>query len=1332
MMNKTLTIAILSLLLAVNSYCASFQYQQRIVNYSEGLSNLNIKAIHQDKLGFMWFGTKNKLNRFDGVTIRTFDCFDKKKNKRENSINTIAEATNYILWIGTDNGVYLFNIETENFTFFDLKTNNGISIDQWVAEIWIDNDQNVWIVVPNQGLFRYNMTKKTLQLYEVVDKFKQGLNFPSCMTIDDSERIWIGTSSSGVYQYDKQKDTFKQYLGNKGKETLENKAIYSISSNKNQIIIGEHEKSLLVLDPLMNIVQTVSIPKIDNAIIRHIAVYNEQLWVSTQKGLYSLGFKNRTIDKESIITHKVDDNYIERTYQDKEGGIWIATKYNGINFIPNYTDFFEVFIPKQQSSAYTSNKIGNIIEDDNMIWVATEEGSVLKLDTHSKLFQNIKASIDNRHYQGLMKKDGQIWMGYFMGGIDIFSTSNNQKQHFSLADFNIPKKNLTALAKDKDGNVWLANGWDIYMQPNGQHDFVYMPMFGQCYAYDIYQDSEGYIWVATLGKGIFKYNPNDKSVKNYTTATSPGLSTNLVNSISEDYKGQLWFSTDRGGICVYNKSSNTFKSYSLEHGLPDDITSKIIEDQNHLLWFGTKKGLVCFNPMTEEVKTYTKKDGLPSDNFSTHGALISATGKLYMGTMEGLIAFHPNTIPKNQFIPKVYLTQLFLDGEPMYPNSDAGILDKSIPLLESIKLSHDYSNISIGFASLSYTSPSSNTYAYQLEGVDKDWIYTQDNKTASYANLKPGTYIFKVKGSNNDGVWNEDEQTLTIVILPPWWSSNWAYAIYFLLALAIVYFGFKYGITKYRSKNAVKQRIFEIRKEKELYEAKLNFFTEIAHEVRTPVSLISAPLDTIIDEKIDNEKVNNALNIIKKNTNILLGLTNQLLDFRKIDSERFDLKTTNIDSIAMIESIISRFEQEIEVSKLSLNFIKNGHKQLYLNSDKEALEKIINNLLSNAIKYGSNNIILSIKEENEYFKFAISNDGKLISAEDKENLFEPFFRAKDAQSDIPGTGLGLSMAKSLAEMLSGFLYYNNENEQNNFFLEIPLSHADNTISTDTHEEEATNQDLKKADITSHVLQEFLVANDSKKSVLLVEDNPDMLAFLSSELSSYFHIDAVNNGEQAITILEEKNFDIILSDIMMPKVNGLELASYIKNEDRFKHIILILLTARNNTDSKIQALQIGVDAYVEKPFTVKYLVSLIESLERNRQTLIDNFSKDLSLGKRKSNLNKNELAFLDKIIKAINTNIADPNFNVEKLAEILNYSRSSLHRRTKAIVDLSPIDLIRMTRLQKAVDLIKQGEYRTNEIAIQVGINSSSYFVKQFQAQYNMTPQEYMESLKNKS
>lgn len=1325
---KLFYIALFTSLFSIVTAHASLSHHSRAVNYSDGLSNVYVKAIYQDSAGFMWFGTKNRLNRFDGVSMRTFDCYDKVNNKRNNNINSILEIAKNTLWIGTDDGIFIFDVEKESFHFFNKETIHKEQIDQWTAGIYKDKNHNIWVIVPNQGVFRYNIDKDVLKLYKVVEDFQLGTNHPECMTVDETGKVWIGSNGSGIYLYNEEQDSFKQYLGNHGNESLKEKNIYTIHHHNDKIIIGVHEENLMLLDPSTNTVRTIDIVAINQSIIRHIVVYDSKLWVATQNGLYSMLWNNGDIDKTSLITYTLSDKYIMYTYRDREGGMWVGTRYGGINLLPNHGDFFEIYAPKNQNLPNVSNRIKELEEDDEgNIWIGTEDSGVLKFDPKQRLFEIIQTPTGNKQPLSFLKRNENIWIGYFKGGLDILSTKSKRIQHFKMIDYGINEESLFVLYEDKSGNVWMANGWEIYTLKKGEKKFTKMDMFGLSYTHDIFQDSEGYIWLAALGTGLSRYNPKDLSVRQFRVDTGEGLPTNMINGISEDHKGRLWFSTDRGGICVYDKKTDKFKTYSIEQGLPDDMTYKVLEDQNHHLWFGTNTGLVHFNPETEEIKTYTEKDGLPSNTFNLNSVLKSKSGKLYMGTMEGLIAFEPHAFTRNNFVPSIQITQFFVAGEAITPKASSPVeIEKSIQLLDKITLSYKHSNISIAFASLSYTSPQSNTYAYKLDGVDQSWIYTKENKTASYANMNSGKYIFRVKGTNNDGVWSNDERTLEIEILPPWWKTGIAYIIYVLVIILLSYFTITYSIRKYNRRNIIKQRLFEVKKEKELYEAKLNFFTDIAHEIRTPVTLISGPLESIITEDISNEKVNKGLSIIKKNTNTLLSLINQLLDFRKVDSERFIVNITQLEILELIESIISRFEGSIKAKGITYSVNKNGHSSIYIEADKEAVEKIINNLLSNAIKYGKTYIHISVEEENSFLKLQVTNDGDTIPDEFRNKLFEPFFRVRNSLNQ-EGSGLGLSLTKSLVEILNGYIYYDSAEGVNNFNLKLPKT---DTIEK-TEKEYNIVEPIKpttEEDSSSLLVQSLLDITEQKRSLLLVEDNPDMLDFLRGELTPFFDIESATNGEEAICLLKEKHFSTVISDIMMPVMNGLELCKYIKESENHKHLIVILLTAKNDTDSKIHALNIGADAYVEKPFSIKYIISLIESLERNRQTVISNYTHNPYFAMEQTSLNSHDRIFVEKVVDSINSNISDQNFNVEKLAEMLNYSRSSLHRRMKATIDLAPIDLIRMIRLQKAVELIKLGEHRISDIAYLVGISSPSYFVRLFQSQYSMTPTEYRDSL----
>jgi signal transduction histidine kinase/DNA-binding response OmpR family regulator len=827
------------------------------------------------------------------------------------------------------------------------------------------------------------------------------------------------------------------------------------------------------------------------------------------------------------------------------------------------------------------------------------------------------------------------------------------------------------------------------------------------------EDTKGYIWVATLGNGVYKYDQLKNQIRHYTCNIEDlsSLSSNSVSSITETSLGELWFSTDRGGICRYNEQTDNFTSFSVSDGLPDDVTHKIIEDKNHHLWFGTNNGLVEFNPQTKELKVFSNNNGLPFNEFNYKSALASSNGKFYFGGLNGLIAFDPYHFEENKFIPPVYITQLTIYNKKINLDSGNSPLKKAINHTQKITLNHNQSNIGFDFVALSYIAPKANKYAYKMEGIDNDWTYTSNNHSASYAKLPPGKYIFHVKGSNNDELWNEEGTRIAIEILPPWWQSKIALTGYFLLLIFLIYYYLNRYKKKTEKRHAEKQKLYETEKEKELYSSKVEFFTNIAHEIRTPVTLINGPLESMMDMDIPDPEIRKSLNIMSKNTSDLLNLINQLLDFRKVDSNKFVLNISMTGITEILKNSYTRFEAEAQRKnkKMTLRLPAND---LVIPVDKGALNKILNNMLSNSLRYSNQYIEVELTADEEWVSFAVRNDGDLIPVELREKVFDPFYQVNKHQDTTSGSGIGLSLARSLAKLHGGQLYYGECGEMNEFILKLPAK-----------QENIIEENIPEND---YILVDNEDKNEKQKTeiVLVVEDNEEMLSFIADKLRKQFAVEKAVNGVEALKIIEEKNIDLVLTDVMMPEMDGFELCRNIKGNLEYSHIPVVLLTAKNDLDSKIHGLKMGADAYVEKPFSMNHLITQLTNLLSNRRREREAFMRKPFLPIQNMGMNKADEQFLQKVIDFISENITDSNFNVESLSEKLFMSRSNLHRKIKALTELAPIDFIRLIRLKKAAELIQSGQYRIGEICYLVGINSSSYFIKLFQKQFGMTPKEF--------
>ena len=1311
------------LCLTITSQAQNYPYKYYFRNISkhEGLSQTDIKAILQDSRGFMWFGTRNRLNRYDGHTIRVFDCVDPQAGMRNNNISSLYEDTQQRLWVGTDKGVFILDPGSERFTFVSARAQGNVQMIDWVAAINSDPDGNTWIVVPNQGVFRYSKDQK-LALYTFGQPGHADSGGPQCLCIDGEGRVWVGTNGNGVYLYQKGENRFEQYLGDQQGSSLLHENIYAICDYGDELVLGVHEGKLRRLDKRRNVVSDFNTPEVHYSIIRDVKCYDDQLWVGTQRGVYVIDERQGTlqhIEHDAMCVYSLSDNQIGRIYRDREGGIWIGTNLGGVNYLPQKGMDFMRYVPLTKPFTISSKRVREMVEDSQgNIWIGTEDAGVNIFDPQQGTFKVLGKEIGSRLTSektlALDAVGDQVWVGFFKDALDIVSQKGYSVRHYSGDALGLNESSLYAICHDSQGRTWLGNGWGVYMAPSGSMAFQRMDQFGYNYIFDLMEDRDHNIWVITMGNGVYRYTPSTGVVKHYMhqEGNNKSLSSNSVSNITETSRGELWFSTDRGGVCRFNKADETFTTYSLEQGLPDDTGYKILEDKHGHLWFGTNNGLVCLDPSTGKCQVFTTSHGLPGNQFSYKSALSTRGGIFYFGSSEGLVSFNPDHDNKNQYAPPVYITRFFINNAEVFVGQEDSPLRESLLTTQRITLRHDQSNIAFEFAALSYVMPSANHYAYKMDGVDKDWVYTDEQRRVSYANLSPGHYVFHVKGSNSDGVWCEQEATIELIVLPPWWKTIWAYLFYLTALLSAIWGVFTLYKRREQSKAEEAQRLFEAEKEKELYRNKIDFFTSIAHEIRTPLTLINGPLENLEDMDLADPEIKRNLATMRSNTSDLMNLINQLLDFRKMDSNQMDLHPVSVNLSALLREWTHKFAAMPLASRRQLRMTSPEEDVMAL-ADRNALIKVLNNLFSNAIKYSVQDITIHISTIDDQAQVIIDNDGPVIPEDAREKIYDPFYQLQKNANAPSSSGIGLYLARSMSEQMHGTLTYTEHEGLNRFILRLPMPVIkDQDIAQPAGEPMLTDDD----DLVPDRLQSAVI--------LLVEDNEQMLKFVADKLRMTYGVETATNGKEALEVLANMNIDLVLSDIMMPEMDGLELCRHIKENIELSHIPVILVTAKNDLDSKVQGLQMGADAYIEKPFSYKYLVAQITSIFENRRRNMDAFMRKPFVPTQTLGMSKADEQLMDKIVQIIEENIDDTNFGVEMLAELVCMSRSSLHRKIKAISDTSPTDFIKMVRLKKASELIAEGSYRVGEVCYMVGINSPSYFIKLFQKQFGMTPKEF--------
>ena len=1085
------------------------------------------------------------------------------------------------------------------------------------------------------------------------------------------------------------------------------------------ILIGTDRAGLKFYDRNSRNTETI-IPDIQ---VRDIKQCNENTyWIASESGVYILNMTDRSIthlQKSLTNEYTISDNAVYSITKDREGGIWVTTFFGGINYLPKEYIPFKYFIGGKTHPGMPGNAVREICPDQyGNLWLGTEDNGINRYSPATGEITNFSRTnpahpLSATNIHGLLADDSRLWVGTFNTGIDLLDIPSGKiikRYTRSNTDNLLPSDFILCFCKLSEDEILIGTSEGLVLFRKKEECFIPWGTEIKSMVRQIYKDSKGDIWMATTS-GAYRYSKTEKKFAHYTSnrERSQTIGDNNVTSIFEDSKNRIWVATVYG-FSLYNEISDSFNRITVENGLPSNIVHRILEDDEHFFWIATANGLVRFNPETYVMKTFSYTDGLPEAQFNYCSAYKMPDGTMYMGTINGMIAFNPRDFKEDVYSPSVCITRIDVQddriGAPKYNVNR---------ILESgeLKLPHNRSTFTLSYVALSYTSPDAIQYAYRLDGSDKDWIYIKQNKDVTFANLSPGDYVFRVKSTNSSGVWQDNETTLRITVTPPFWATGWAYLIYFLTVCLLIVLWYYYKKAKLEEKHRINREIFETKKEKELYDAKIQFFTFITHEIRTPLTLIKAPLEKILRSGDGTPATQENLRIIEKNTGRLLDLSNQLLDFRKTESRGFKLNYVTTDVVLWLETILHPFRPAFEQGNKHFT-VKLPELPFEASLDREAFSKIVSNLVSNALKYSDSRISLELlppSGEERMFTLLVTNDGHLIPDSETENIFNPFYRLKETENR-QGSGIGLSLAHSLAEFHRGRLFYRQTPDGlNQFVLKLPEQQEDSYRIAAGNEKEKV---------------EMVTLTETGKSVILiVEDQDDMRHFIARELAEMYQVVEAENGKVALDLVRKNTVNLIISDVMMPIMDGFELCNEVKNDVNVSHIPFILLTAQHNLQSRLKGLNTGADAYMEKPFSIELLTAQVSNLLKSRELLNKTYLEKPFAPVASLAVSQVDDIFLHKLNDYLEENLSNETLSVEMLADTMGMSTSSLYRKVKGLSGLSPNDFIRIARLKKAILLMQNGENRISEIAFQVGFSSPAYFSTCFQKQYGKTPSEYL-------
>ena len=1343
---RLLPLHITGLLLFALLWQAGLRAQQPAFHHltvENGLSQNAVLAIGQDHQGFIWAGTSNGLNRYDGNRFRVYQYrANDSTTLSSNNILSVLSDSRKNLWVGTYTGLNKYLPGSDRFRRMVLPSSIPLSIyclyEDKKGKIWAgtnaglylistaDNEQpelvdfagtgnaasfgvrsiledrsgNFWVGTTT-GLFRISKSgnRKDIQLFKHIQTDPSSLSsdFITAIEEDRQGRIWIGTHTNGLNQFDSKTGRFTRFLH---------------QPSGNSIIHNNIRKLLVDKD--------------------------SRLWVGTQEGISILNEEGNLLNsyqQDDNNPESISQNSVYSLFEDNAGNMWVGTYFGGLNYTWAVNTPFSILRKKDQPFFLNNNVISSIVEDEKKnLWIGTEGGGLNYYDRSNGRIRNYKHNPGDARSIGsnlikVVYRDwqGKIWAGTHGGGLNLFDLEKNEfrKFLFDQNDAVLLNQEVVGIYEDSKGRFWVGTTFGIKLfnkVPQGlepvNNAFTEQAAF-KATANAFFEDERHRLWVAT-SDGLFLLE-GEQFRK---------VSSDLVKCIQQNKQSQIWFGIQQGGLASYDEQTNQLTYYNQPEKVGNRNILGILEDNQQNLWLSSDNGLLKFNPRQDLLQIYTVSDGIAGNAFNNNSFFRDSHGEFFFGGFNGITHFFPEKIQSNQKAGRIVITGIKLFNTAVEPGDATGILKENIASTSSITLRHNQDILTLEFALLNYIKSSKNSYAYKLEGYDKDWLYSS-TAGAGYTNLPSGNYNFLVKGANNDGVWS-DPISFKVTVLPPFWLTWWAYCLYILAIGGVVFLVLRYYLL-----GAL------LKKEEELHQVKLNFFTNISHEIRTHLTLIMAPVERMLDSDDTSSFFRQQLNSVRQNGNRLLKLVSELMDFRKAETGNLRLIVQEHDLIPFLEEVYNSFRDICIQKKISTSLLFDGD-GIPLWFDAEQLEKVFFNLMTNAIKFTPENghIWVEIKEKDKEVIISITDDGRGIAPEYLDKVFTNFFQVDDHGVQNTGYGIGLALSKNIVQLHKGTIKAESDTNastgSNRTSFIVTLLKGNKHFSQDLlkdmksihPDEEAQKQPANKA-------EQLLHQQSGKAGILIVEDNPELRNMIRETFAPHYYVWEASNGEEGLDIATTQLPDLIISDVMMPKMDGIELCHRLKTDERTSHIPVILLTAKSTQTDQVTGLETGADMYLTKPFSNRILElnvrNLLAARERLRQLFLQQVSSHTPAPvveeEKLSTLNPVEQEFLQRVIQIVEENMDHPDFGVDMLSRKVAMSAPILYKKIKAVSKMSVNDFVKSLRLKRAAQLLQEKQMTVYEVAFAVGYNDRKYFSQEFKKQFGKTPSEYAQQEK---
>lgn len=1302
-MKKTLiTILLLSLTLQVA--LADQHYYFNHFTSSDGLPSNTVLNVVQDSYGFMWIGTRDGISRYDGRQFTHMPSETGSYIMGGRTYSLHVDKDGYI-WFSTSKGTGYYNPSTGEIFKIEAAESLFNHIDS-------DQSGNIWLL----GNEIYKFRKDTQNLV----KYSKGSAFPPvCIAVDTYGTVWMTSSSGDIYRYDQASDKFNHEIS--GNYSL------VIPLERGKLLVSTSDRKVLVMDTINGAGEEIfdSAKDLDgSSILCLMEGQSEEFWIGTESGIVIYDYKRKGIDSiiqesESDI-HAISASYSTCLSKDSEGNVWIGTFYKGLNLWKNRKQAYELIMKHPTQNSIAGKIVRSIVKgNDGNLWIGCEDGFLDSYNPRLKKFTHHQFEKKRINVQDVMVVGDNLWIGTFGDGIYVY----NPESRAVLRNYSFPSNIVIRQIKTSGGKILAGTKQGLYEYNEKANTFSLVPGTSNYFIHALTEDRKGDIWVGTYGDGIFLFDKSMNLISHASVSSEEGsMKSNFVTSFMEDSRDNMWVSTEGGGISMTPISQigkdMRFRSFDMKDGLQTDVVSSMAEDKDGTLWIATTKGISQMNLDTFTFSESSINVTQTAGNQYSYGASFKeANGTIYFGTTDGIIAINPPAM-KAAFTSKpIYISGIYAENN----ESTSTLSAEGCTALTTDRIkvkTRDISILRIQVSSPSYSSLIYPSYEYTFKGNGGTIHSTTHDNSFSFTDLVPGKYTFTVWERGNDD--KNAAKTLVIKIIPPVFKSFLAKVLYIIIGLTMLLF-IVYSVIRRRKAESEKhmQEVMQLR-QKEVFDNKISFFTNLTHEIRTPLTLIKMPLDKIIKAKQYLPEVEKEMLTIQKNADRLLHLTNELLDMERVESGEQKMTFTRQDICAAINDTLSRYSSLIEERKITVEKnIPDGPVDIMFG--KEAIEKVLSNLITNAIKYGDKLLKVDLTMDSSNVSIRVSNDGELIKESDKERIFQKYVQGEK------GAGLGLPLGRAIAEMHSGTLILDSSVEGlNSFVLTIPKEHPEQIdVKKIISSEENVRESFE--DEEEILAPEY---DSSRHTILVVEDDPDFRGYLASELSSMYNIIRAGNGKEACEILESNKIDLVISDIMMPLMDGCELCNHIKGTMEYSHIPVILLTAAVGMETRIETLEAGADGYIEKPFPIDLLMANISSLFKNREISYNQFANSPLTHYNSVTASKVDEEFMDKLHSTVMNHMSEQDLSIESLTAMMNTSKSTLYRKVKANTGLNINEYIRLCRLKQAAEMLSSQKYKVNEVGYLVGFSSPSYFATCFQKQFNISPSAFVKKIKD--